>query len=396
MCRPLTIFVSHPSDFITDHRAHGDGRVAHQLIQRLAERGHHLHVAYTSADLAQPLHGNVTLHQIVSRIPSVSTERLEYMVRVRRLFQRLQTSARPCDLIHQFHPVFEGRSGLLTNVGVPLVIGVFQPAWPLDAEKVSKKVPFTSRLASVLSPLVRAADRRQQRQAAALLLSTPAAASRLYQPEDRRARQFLLWCPGVETADYAPTRSTAASRPAHILFLGNLERRKGIFVLAEAFRTIWRERPDARLVFVGDGSQRATLESYVRADESKVAVEFRGELHGDKKKNALLAADLVVIPSLGEPYGIVALEAMACARPIVATRAGGLQHLVPPEGGRLIPPGSAPALARAVLELLGRSEQLAGMGQFNRKLAVERFDWERVIERLEQVYYSVLPGCHDR
>lgn len=390
MHRPLTIFVSHPSDFITDHRVHGDGQIAFDLLQRLAGRGHKIHVAYTSADLSKPLHPNVELHKIVCRFPSSRVQELEYMVRVRQLFRRLHRT-RPFDLIHQFHPVFFGRSALLTNIGIPLVLGVFYARWPAGAESMPQPLPWHSWLTAVLlCPFIQFADRWQQRYATALLLSTPAAASCLYNPGREGPRCNLIWCPGVDVDYYKPTEAGEPLRPLTALFLGNLERRKGIFVLAESFRRVWRQRPDARLVFVGTGTQRDALRQYVEEDESKINVEFRGELRGADKKFALLSADLIVMPSFGEPHGLVALEAMASAKPMIATRAGGLQHLVPPEGGRLVPPDDASALAEAILDLLSQPELLPIMGEFNRRLAEERFAWPKVIDRLEEIYDAVI------
>jgi glycosyltransferase involved in cell wall biosynthesis len=389
MRRPLTIFVSHPSDFITDHRSHGDGLIAYQQIQRLAERGHRLHVAYLSAELSRPLHENVTLHKIDCRFPSAGIQKLEYMWRVRQLFRRLQKEE-AFDVIHQFHPVYEGRSALLTSFGVPLVIGVYFPYWPEEAEVTPAAIPWRSRAAEIFAPLVLFAEWWQQRQAAALLLSTPGAECRLFRWTRNRSRRVLLWGPGVESQGYSGKEAIAAKPGVMILFLGNLERRKGGLVLVEAFRSIWEQYPEARLVFVGDGTQREELQSFVASHDSKVKVEFRGELHGEDKKNALSEADLVAIPSVGEPYGLVALEAMASGKPMVATRAGGLQHLVDAQGGRLVPPGDARALAEAILELLERPDLLRSMGEFNRKRAVEFFDWAHIIDRLESAYYSVL------
>ena len=144
------------------------------------------------------------------------------------------------------------------------------------------------------------------------------------------------------------------------------------------------------MVFVGGGTQRDHLERFVQGDDSRTNVEFRGELRGEEKKQALSSAALVVIPSAGEPYGLVALEAMASGKAVVATSAGGLQHLIDETGGRLVPPQDSTALADAILELLTRPELLETMGASNRRRAVEFFDWALVIDRLEEAYHSVL------
>jgi glycosyltransferase involved in cell wall biosynthesis len=96
------------------------------------------------------------------------------------------------------------------------------------------------------------------------------------------------------------------------------------------------------------------------------------------------------LPSHGEPFGMVLLEAMASAKPIVATDLGGPSHIVSPLGGRKVPPGSPAALADALVEIL-RSPSLAdSMGLHNRRLAEERYSWDNLILQLESVYYDVL------
>jgi glycosyltransferase involved in cell wall biosynthesis len=87
---------------------------------------------------------------------------------------------------------------------------------------------------------------------------------------------------------------------------------------------------------------------------------------------------------------MVLLEAMASAKPIVATDLGGAAHIVNSSGGRKVPPESPGALANALLEIL-RSPTLAeSMGRHNRRLAVERYSWEAVIQQLEAVYFDVV------
>jgi glycosyltransferase involved in cell wall biosynthesis len=83
---------------------------------------------------------------------------------------------------------------------------------------------------------------------------------------------------------------------------------------------------------------------------------------------------------------MTALEAMACARPVVATAAGGLAHLVPEGGGRLVAPGDAAALAAALEEVLADPARARGMGELGRAEVERRYSWSRVGDRLEEVY----------
>ena len=99
---------------------------------------------------------------------------------------------------------------------------------------------------------------------------------------------------------------------------------------------------------------------------------------------------MLCVPSFGEPFGMTVLEAMACARPVVATDAGGPAHLVTDGGGRRVPPGDPAALAGALEEVLGDPGRQAAMGAHNRRLVEERHAWPRVVDRLEAAYADAL------
>jgi glycosyltransferase involved in cell wall biosynthesis len=102
------------------------------------------------------------------------------------------------------------------------------------------------------------------------------------------------------------------------------------------------------------------------------------------------------LPSLGEPFGMTALEAMACAKPIVATDAGGLKHLVPDGGGLRVPPGDAAALSAALRQVLTSPELQRRMGDSNRALIERHYTWTRVIDRLEQAYAEAIGLARSR
>jgi hypothetical protein len=130
-----TIFVPHCSSLLTDHRPHGDGLIAHGFLRRLAERGHHLHIAASQVDLAEPLPPNAHVHVLTTRGGAISS-RVGYMRAVRQLFHRLQRSVR-FSLIHQLNPVYTGISLALAGSPLPLVLGPYIPKWPHDPAAVT-------------------------------------------------------------------------------------------------------------------------------------------------------------------------------------------------------------------------------------------------------------------
>jgi len=181
----------------------------------------------------------------------------------------------------------------------------------------------------------------------------------------------------------------------HIVYVGRLEPRKGVEHLVEAMARLRERRPEAQLIVVGDGPARPQLESAAR-DRNLDAV-FVGRVSDDALPGYFQSADIVCSPALGgESFGIVLLEALACEKPIVATRIDGYAALVGNSGcGRLVPPGDAAALATALDQLLSDDAERRRCGA--RGLEVARgYDWTVIARRLEAIYEEALDSKSDR
>ena len=175
----------------------------------------------------------------------------------------------------------------------------------------------------------------------------------------------------------------------HVLYVGRLEPRKGVEHLIRAMARIHRQAPDATLVIVGDGSERMRLTQL--AHELGVPVQFEGRVTDEALPAYLQAADVVCSPALGgESFGIVLLEAMACAKPIVASRIDGYEALVGrSECASLVPPGDADALATALLALLESADRRRALGERGAAL-VRDYEWPVIAARLVSIYQRVL------
>jgi glycosyltransferase involved in cell wall biosynthesis len=390
MRRPLTIFVPHCSDLLTDHLSHGDGLIAHGFISHLARRGHSVHVAAQNVDLREPLGPNVTIHRISADTPGRIAWRLAYMRRMRRLFWKLKAQIR-FDLIHQLNPVFTGLSLALAGSGLPLVLGTYVARWPADttsglAENWMNRALARSR--DAISEL-------QQWQADALVLTTPAAGNRL--PNSDGVRDRVHFLPhGIDTELFSPSAEAlleeSLKNEGHptILFFANVVKRKGIFTLIDAFPRVASEFPNVRLRIAGDGPELPEAKRRVARLSCAHQVEFLGWQERADAPELYRNCSVYCLPSFGEPYGGTLVEAMSCGKAVVVTDSGGPLHLVTEQGGILFPAGDAMALSRALCDLLHDPGRRAAMGRHNRELVASRMSWDRVVEQLEEIYEKTI------
>jgi len=194
---------------------------------------------------------------------------------------------------------------------------------------------------------------------------------------------------GVEVARYATAPPVDLGAGRTVLWLGRLERRKGLEVLIQAMTRL--RDLDIKLVIVGMGpEERACRALAARLD---VDVELIGNVHDDLKAGIFRSADVYCAPALGgESFGIVLIEAMAAGTPVVCSDLPGFRAVA--EGAAaLVPPGDSGRLADALRDVLTDEHRARRMSESGRTVA-DRFDWPRLAGRLEEVYVRALavPG----
>jgi glycosyltransferase involved in cell wall biosynthesis len=214
-------------------------------------------------------------------------------------------------------------------------------------------------------------------------------APRLARAVLRQAR--LVLCPSTALADAAralgarhvrvipsgvrlPAEVGEEAEPPHVLYAGRLSPEKGVLDLVAAVDGF-------ELVLVGDGPLR---------DRVPGALGF---LPNDELQERLARAAVVACPSHREGFGVVCLEAMAHARPVVATAVGGLRDLVVHgETGLLVPPGDTRALRAALERLLGDRELRRRLGAAGRERARQTFSWQRIGDLTVAAYADAADG----
>ncbi len=201
-----------------------------------------------------------------------------------------------------------------------------------------------------------------------------------------------LYTPIKDEAKRAQERERLA-RPneAILMHLSNFRPVKRVVDVVRIFAQVVKEMP-AQLVLVGDGPERSAAEWLARDLHIQERVHFLGK---QERVNELLPlADLLLMPSELESFGLAALEAMACKVPCIATRVGGVPELID-DGvtGLLYPVGDVDAMAQGALGLLKDRERMEAMREAGRKTAQSRFCASLVVPQYVRYYEAVL-GNH--
>lgn len=180
----------------------------------------------------------------------------------------------------------------------------------------------------------------------------------------------------------------AAPTEKLIVHLSNFRPVKRVTDVVEVFARIAKEMP-ARLMLIGDGPDRSAAEYLAHRLGVFDQVLFLGKQ--DNVNELLPLADLMIMPSEMESFGLAALEAMACGVPAIATRVGGVSELID-DGvtGRLFEVGYIAGMSAAAIELLASREDLSAMAFAARRTAQDRFCATRIIPLYEEYYRRVI------
>lgn len=183
----------------------------------------------------------------------------------------------------------------------------------------------------------------------------------------------------------------------HILFVGRLVEQKGARHLIEAMSVVRSVVGGARLQIVGDGPERASLEALTAKLDLAGCVDFLGAVPNSDLPAYYRRADLFVAPSVmsrdggdTEGLGVVLLEAAASGLAMVASRIGGIPDVVEHEKtGLLVEPGDPEAIASAVTRLLSSEPLRYTLAANARRVVMERFSWQGVVDRFDGVFRSL-------
>ena len=175
-----------------------------------------------------------------------------------------------------------------------------------------------------------------------------------------------------------------------ILFLARIVKIKGPDLLAKAFAELSKEIDNVNLVIVGpDEGYLPSLKKLIADLEISDKVLFTGPLYGQEKLKAYVDADVYVLPSSYEIFGVAILESLGCGTPVIVTDRCGIADVIDGRAG-LVVPYDKDQLRDAVLHMIGNDKLRREFGEKGRLLVRERFNREKIAQQVENVYQSVI------
>jgi phosphatidylinositol alpha-mannosyltransferase len=341
------------------------------LAVRFRARGHEVHVIAPSSADAETLEGMPNVHRVGRVVPiwaNGSVARITLPMRGYLQVKRL-LAAEEFDLIHLHEPLMPALPPTVLRHSQTINVGTFHAFGQSDVAYFYGK--------PMLQPFFRKLHGR---------IAVSEAARDFVAP--RFPGDYRVIPNGIDYARFATPlepRKFDDDR-LDVLFVGRLDKRKGLQYLLRAWPLVRREFPRARLLVVGGGRR---LESYRRYAELQgwSEIVFAGYVSSDDLVRYYQTADVFCAPSTGqESFGIVLLEAMAAGRPIVASDIPGYAEVVTHGAeGLLVPPKDASALAMALAHVLADRRLGRELGERGRVKA-SAYDWSSVADRVLAYY----------
>lgn len=196
---------------------------------------------------------------------------------------------------------------------------------------------------------------------------------------------------GVDPALWAAPSSAPVEREHLVVAWGRVQYEKGFQVLVRAIGELRHRLPDVRCIIAGRGTYLSELQTHIDVEGLTDVVDLAGFVPDDELRRVLQRAGCVIIPSLYEPFGIVALEGMAAGAPTIVARTGGLAEIVDgTQAGMLFEPGNHHDLAERMYTVLTDTAVADRMRTAAAALIEEKYSWDAIAASTAEVYRVAL------
>lgn len=310
-----------------------------------------------------------------------------------RAWRHLGARGQDFDVVHDNQSLGYGLLGI-ARLGLPVVATVHHPI-AVDRRLELAAAPGWQRRMAIRRwyAFVRM-QRRVARRLPRLVTVSDAARADLQREMRVRAERIAVIPNGVDAATFRPQPERPKVVGQMVATASADVPLKGLVPLLEAVARV-RARRRVELVVVGKARPNGAVAAAIDRLGLLQSVRFVNGIGEAELVDLYAQSELAVVPSLYEGFSLPAVEAMACAVPVVATTAGALPEVVGRDGdaGLLVPPGDAPALAAAIDRALADASLRRQLGDHGRARVLERFTWERAAEATVAEYRKAIASC---
>ncbi|MGE5243222.1 MAG: N-acetyl-alpha-D-glucosaminyl L-malate synthase BshA [Betaproteobacteria bacterium] len=366
----------------------GSGVVATELAQALAGRGHEVHVISTE----RPFRWRADLPNLSFEGVSAPAYPLfrepQYLLALANAIARVSRDRR-LDLVHAHYAVPHATAAYLAHQ--MLVLEPLHDAPRTVTTLHGTDITLVGSDPSYARVVAFSIEQSHGVTAVSASLKADTVAALGVRRDIRVIPNFLDCSEWRRVPDPAlRSRLTTGGRHAVVVHVSNFRPVKRVGAVVDVFRRIAWTVP-ATLVMIGDGPDRAALERRVAAEGLAGSVRFVGEQHDLVKW--LSSADLFLLPSAQESFGLAALEAMACGVPVVASAVGGLPEVIEDDvTGYLCAPDAFDQMAARGVDVLTDPGRAQRIGAAAAASVAERFCADRIVPRYEAFYEEVIAG----
>jgi glycosyltransferase involved in cell wall biosynthesis len=188
-------------------------------------------------------------------------------------------------------------------------------------------------------------------------------------------------------------KHTPSPEQPTIIWVGRMSKEKNVSLLLKIFSEVTKKIPKAKLLCIGDGPLRKSLEQEAQSLHIFSHLIFTGSIAPHKLYAYYKRSSVFVLPSEREGFGIVAIEAMAMSLPVVASNVGSLPEIIDDHvTGYLCKPNSINSFTKAIIHLLTHADGAKKMGYEGRKKVIKMYDWKNIAQTVAEKVYAHLYG----
>ncbi|MFT6360842.1 MAG: glycosyltransferase involved in cell wall biosynthesis [Saprospiraceae bacterium] len=188
--------------------------------------------------------------------------------------------------------------------------------------------------------------------------------------------------------DVPPINNSIVPNNNRLVFVGRLDRIKGIFPLVEAMKKV---HPRIELMMIGDGDMRPALEKAIQAAGLEKRIQLTGSLESSVVFDWIQKSYALILPSFHETQGIVLMEANSCGKPVLASDINGINEVVQQgKNGLLFEKNNPVKIAQAINYLFSNPVEAKQMGTWGKAFVNQQFSWKNIASRTEEVYHECL------